>query len=66
LMPMGNPVPATFLGGMGVSFPVAGLMRYWEIALGPRPPAAQTSASHQAPFTAWLIQHPNTGLPGTP
>ena len=32
-MPMGNPAPATVLGGMGVSFPVTGLMRYWEIAL---------------------------------
>jgi len=27
LMPMGLPAPATVLGGMGVSFPVAGLAR---------------------------------------
>ena len=32
-MPMGSPAPAIVLGGMGVSFPVAGLMRYQEIAL---------------------------------
>ena len=32
-MPMGNPAPATFLGGMGVSFPVTGLLRHREIAL---------------------------------
>jgi hypothetical protein len=32
-MPMGLPAPATVLGGMGVSFPVSGLMRYHEIAL---------------------------------
>jgi hypothetical protein len=32
-MPMGLPAPATVLGGMGVSFPVAGLMRYQEMAL---------------------------------
>ena len=31
-MPMGWRVPGTFLGGRGVSFPVAGLMRNWEIA----------------------------------
>jgi hypothetical protein len=29
-------------------------------------PAAQTFASRQASFTAWLIQHPKTGLPGAP
>ena len=31
-MPMGLPAPATVLGGIGVSFPVAGLIRYQEIA----------------------------------
>ena len=33
MMPMGLPAPATVLGGMGVSFPVTGLMRYWEMDL---------------------------------
>ena len=33
MMPMGLPAPATLRGGMGASFPVTGLMRYWEIAL---------------------------------
>ena len=31
-MPMGWRVPGTFLGGMGVSFPVAGLRVYCETA----------------------------------
>ena len=31
-MAMGNPAPATILGGRGVSFPVTGLIRDREIA----------------------------------